>query len=201
MAYGGGGGDAAAQARQAEIDRQSRLAQGRQAIDENLSGFNDEYYQKRANDYEDYALPQFHEQARNTRNQLAAALARRGLLKSGAAISQDADLTKYATQKQQEIGDAALNEGNKLRTQVEEQRQNLTNQLITSGDPSAANAGALAAASTLKRPSGFGALGNFFSDWVDNYKANQVAQAYDPSVQPMFSFGGGNKNKSVSYVG
>lgn len=200
MAYGGGG-DAAALARQADEERKSSIAKGRQAIDDNLSGFNDEFYNQRATDYEGYALPVFHEQARNTRNQLAAALARKGLLKSGAAQKQDADLTKYAGQKRAEIGDAALNEANKVRGQVEDQRTTLTNQLITSGDPAVASSGALAAASTLKRPSGFGALGNFFSDWVDNYKANQVAQSYDPSVQPMFSFGGKNSGNSVSYVG
>ena len=200
MGYGGGG-NAAELARQEQVAKESKIAQGRQAIDENLSGFNDEFYQQRANDYESFALPQFHEQARGTRNQLAAALARKGLLKSGAAIQADADLTKYATSKQQEIGDNALNQANQLRGQVEDQRTNLTNQLIASGDPSAASTGALTAASTLKRPTGFAALGNLFSDWTDNWRANQVAQSYDPSVQPMFSFGGGNKNKSVSYVG
>lgn len=200
MGYGGGG-NAAELARQQDDERQAKIAQGRQSIDANLSGFNDEFYQQRANDYEGYALPQFNKQARNTRNQLAAALARRGLLKSGAAQQQDADLTNYASQKRAEIGDAALGESNKLRSQVEDQRTQLTNQLITSGDPATASAGALTAASTLKRPNGFGALGNFFSDWVDNYKANQVAQSYDPSVQPMFSFGGKNNGNSVSYVG
>ncbi len=195
----GGSNDAAALARQQETERQARIAAGRKTIDETLAGFDDGFYDKRAKDYESYALPQFNEQARASRNQLAASLARRGLLKSGAAVQQNADLERYATGQQQNIANAAIGEANKAKTQVEDQRTQLTSQLLASGDPAAASAGALTSASLLKRPTAFGALGNFFSDWVDNFRANQVARSVDSSVQPMFSFGG-SKNKSISYV-
>lgn len=195
----GSGNNAAAQARQQEEERQGRIAKGRLAIDAALSGFDDHFYDQRAKDYEAYALPQFDAQARAGRNQLAAALARRGLLKSGAAIQQNAEFDRYAADQRQNIANAALGEANKARSQVEDQRTQLTNQLLTSGDPATASAGALTAASALKRPAAFSSLGNFFSDWVDNYRANQVARSVDDSVAPMFSFGG-RKKQSVSYV-
>lgn len=198
MGYGGGGG-AAELARQQEMEKKNRIAQGRQDIDEQFAGFNDEFYDQRKTDYENYALPQVEQQARGTRNQLAASLARRGLLKSGAAIKANADLDQYTTTQRNAVADTAINESNKLKQGVEDQRSTLVNQLVASGDPSTASAGALAAASTLKRPSGYAALGNLFSDFVDTWKANQVAKSYDGSVPSLFSFGGKNKS-SVSYV-
>lgn len=197
--YGGGGNNAAGAARQQEEERQQRINEGRRDIDAKFSQFDQPFYDQRSRAYEGYALPQLASQERDARNTLAANLARRGLLQSGAAIAGNASLDRTAALKRQEVSDAGLNEANKLRGQVEDQRTTLTNQLVASGDPSAASSGALVAAGNLKRPSGFQPLGNFFADWVDTYKANQNARSYDSNVQPMFSFGGNNKN-SVSYV-
>lgn len=195
----GGSNNAAGAARQQEEERQQRINEGRRDIDAKFATFDSNFYDKRARDYESYALPQLATQERDTRNQLAAALARKGLLNSGAAIQGNAKLDQYATQKRSDVAMAGIGEANKLRGQVEDQRTTLTNQLISSGDPSAASSGALVAAGNLKRPSAFNALGNFFSDWTDTYRANQQARAYDDKVAPMFSFGGNNKG-SVSYV-
>jgi hypothetical protein len=195
----GGSNNAAGAARQAEEERQQRINEGRRDIDSKFAPFDNNFYDQRAKDYESYALPQLATQERDTRNQLAAALARKGLLNSGAAIQGTAKLDQYANQKRQDVAMAGLGEANKLRSQVEDQRTTLTNQLISSGDPSAASSGAQVAAGNLKRPSAFGALGNFFSDWTDTYRANQQARAYDDKVPQMFSFGGNNKG-SVSYV-
>lgn len=197
--YNSGKNNAAALARQAEEERQQRINEGRRDIDAKFSTFDSNFYDQRARDYEGYAMPHLAQQTRDTRNTLAASLARRGLLNSGAAIQGQASLDRTATQKRQEIADAGLNEANKLRGQVEDQRTTLTNQLVASGDPSAASSAALTSAANLKRPSAFAPLGNFFSDWVDTYRANQNARSYDSNVQPMFSFG--KPQRSVSYVG
>lgn len=198
MAYGGGIDDGGARA--LEEERQARIAQGREAIDRNFAGFSEDFYQDRAADYTKFALPQFTDQLTKTRNSLAASLARRGLLTSTAATQSNADLDKYAGQKQREIADAAAGEANKLRTQVEGQRSELTSQLLASADPMAAGAAALSSADTLRRPTGFASLGNLFSDWTANWQANQVARSVDPNVAPLFSFGRSGNRGSMSIV-
>lgn len=151
-------------------------------------GFDDSFYQGRADDVVKYSMPTFTDQYKTSRNTMAAALARRGLLNSGAAIKSQASLDKYAGTKQREIADMGLTEANNLRRQVEDSKSQLTSQLIASGDPSSVSASALTQASALRRPGAMPALGNLFSDWVNIWKSNQVAQSYDSNVPPMFSF-------------
>lgn len=155
---------------------------------ETSGGFDDAFYQGRADDVVKYSMPTFTDQYKTTRNSLAAALARRGLLNSGAAIKSQASLDKFAGTKQREIADMGLTEANNLRRQVEDSKSQLTSQLIASGDPSSVSASALTQASALRRPGAMPALGNLFSDWVNIWKSNQVAQSYDSNVPPMFSF-------------
>lgn len=186
-------------ARQLEIERQARENQGKAAIDQQFAGFDERFYQQRANDYTKFALPQFSDQYSKSRNSLAASLARRGLLTSTASTQANADLDKYAAGKQREIADAAQGEANKLRSTVESQRGELTSQLLASGDPLAAGNAAISSAASLKRPSGYASLGNLFSDWTANWEANQTARASDPTVPPLFSFGGQNRG-NVSIV-
>lgn len=197
MGYGGGYNDGGA--RQLEMERQARENQGKEAIANNFSQFDDAFYQRRANDYTKFALPQFSDQFQKSRNSLAASLARRGLLGGTADIQANSDLNKYAAGKQREIADAAQGEANKLRAQVESQRGEVTSQLLATSDPIAAGNAALSSAASLKRPSGFSSLGNLFSDWVDNWKANQTARASDPSTPALFSFGRSNRG-NVSIV-
>lgn len=197
--YGGNNSDGSEYARQQDTERQQRINEGKAAIDQTFAGFDDSFYNKRAAAYEDYAVPQMADQLHTTRNSLAAQLARRGLMKSGAAISSNASLDKFAQGKTQEIADTAQNEANNLRSQVEDSRSNVTSQLIASGDPSLASTGALAAAKSVQTNPSFKPLGNLFNDWTEIWGANQVARSYNPSVSPLFSFGGSN-NRSSSYV-
>lgn len=195
----GGGSDGSGYARQQEQERKIRIDEGKAAIDQTFAGFDDKFYDRRAADYEAFAMPQLADQLHTTRNQLAAGLARRGLMKSGAAIRGNESLDRYATQKTQEIADAGQGEANKLRGQVEDQRGNLVNQLIASGDPSVASTGALAAAKSINTGPSFVPLGNLFNDWTEIWSANQNARTYNPSVPPIFSFGNAN-NRASSYV-
>lgn len=190
--YGGGGGDGGARAM--EDERKAKIAQGRSDIDSTFSGFNDNFYNQRAADFTKFATPTFSDQYAKAKNSLAANLARRGLMGGSAAIRGQTDLDKYAGQKQREIADEGLSQANKLRGEVENQRSTITNQLIASGDPSAASASAISGANMLRKPSSFGALGNFFNDWTQTYRANQEARSVDPNVPPMFSFGRPQQN-------
>ena len=104
----GGSNNAAGAARQQEEERQQRINEGRRDIDAKFATFDSNFYDKRARDYESYALPQLATQERDTRNQLAAALARKGLLNSGAAIKGNAKLDQYTNQKRQDVAMAGL---------------------------------------------------------------------------------------------
>jgi hypothetical protein len=85
MAYGGGGDSGAAEQRALEIQRQSKIAQGMANIDEQFGRFDDEFYNRRAGEVEQYHLPELNRQATETRNSLAYSLARSGLTRSGVA--------------------------------------------------------------------------------------------------------------------
>ena len=196
--YHSSSGDGSDFARQQEQELQQRINEGKADINQKFAGFDDAFYQQRATDYENYAMPQMAEQLHTTRNSLAAQLARRGLMKSGASIESNADLDKFAEGKTREIADTARGEANQLRGDVENSRSNLINQLIASGDPSVASTGALSAAMGIRTDPSFKPLGNLFNDWTEIWGANQVARSYNPQVQPLFSFGG--NNKASSYI-
>lgn len=167
---------------------------------ESSGGFDDAFYDQRAKDVESYEMPQFADQYKGTRNTVAAALARRGLLNSGAAIKTQTSLDKYAGTKRREIADAGLTAANQLRSNVEDAKSQLVSQLVASGDPSTVSASALTQAAALRKPTAMPALGNLFSDWVSTWQANQNARSYDPSVQPLFSFGtpgGGRSSQRI----
>lgn len=199
MGMYGGGSDGSEYARKQEQEGKARIDEGKAAIDKTFAGFDDKFYAERAQDYENFAVPQMADQLHTTRNQLAAGLARRGLMKSAAGIRGHESLDKFAQQKTQEIADAGINESNKLRAQVEDNRNMLINQLIASGDPSVASTGALAAAKSIDTSPSFKPLGNMFNDWTEIWSANQNARTYNPSVPPVFSFGSPN-NRASSYT-
>lgn len=163
-------------------------------------GFDDNFYAQRAKDYEDVALPALGEQYREKQGTITENLSRRGLLNSGAAIRARTALDKYAQGKKRDIGDQAIQQENALRSDVANQRQQLVNQTISSGDSTLASTGALQAAAQLRRPTGFAPIGQLFGDFTNTLAANQVAQSYDPSVKPILSFGSPKKSNSLSIV-
>lgn len=196
--YGGGGDGGAAQQRQLEVERQKKVARGMQAIDEQFSQFNDDFYNRRAGEFEAYHLPELNRQATTTRNNLAYSLARSGLGKSGVATERGASLDREIATQGRAIADAGLASANKLRQDVEGQRTALVNQVQASADPNLAAQAATRTASAYYQPQSFQPIGNFFEGWTRNYLANQVARAYDPNVPNLFSsWGSGNNSQRV----
>jgi hypothetical protein len=195
--YGGDPNAAADFAREQEVERNARIKGGKQSIETAFSGFNEPFYDARRRDYLSYATPIFADEQQQAGNSLTAALARRGLLNSGAAVRAGTALQKYAGQKEREISDAAVSEENKLRSEVANQRSNLTSQLVASADPSQASAEALTRAALLRAPSTFQPIGQLFEDFTNTWRANQVASANNPGVPNYFSFGGQNPSQTL----
>lgn len=156
---------------------------------ETSGGFDDKFYQDRQQAFLDTAMPEFQQQFGQTRRGLAYELARRGLLNSSSAINKESQLTRYAGNKEREISDAALGSANQLRADVENQRSNLVNQLIASGDPSLASQNALSSAAQFRAPSPVAPLGNLFNDWTSLYMSNQLNRNYATSNPAAWSFG------------
>jgi hypothetical protein len=182
--YGDSGADAAAQARRQEQEREGRVQEGVSQIDASFGGFNDAFYDARKQAYLDTAMPQYYDQYQTTRNSLAEGLARRGLLNSGAAVRANDSLQRYAKVQSNQIADQAQGAENALREDVANERQDLVNQVVASGDPTAASNATLAAATAARRGSTFAPIGNLFSDWTNVWRANQAANYYNVNPVP-----------------
>ena len=156
----------AAQQRADEVARQGRITSGMGSIDSAFSGFNDDYYAKRAKDYVDFATPTLNKQARATHDDLIYALSRTGNLDSSAAIKKNADLTDETNAQRIGIANTGLDQANQLRSSVENTRGNVVAQLNATGDSSAAAAAALRDTSNLNQPQGYSPLGNLFSSFA-----------------------------------
>ncbi len=199
MPMGGGGDGGLAKT---EAARQGRINAGMSAIDNAFSGFNENFFNTRRNDYINYALPQLTKQYQNTRNNLAYSLARNGLTNSGAAVKENQALTDTNAENVATIGNEAQNQANQTRQQVATQKANVTNQLISSGDPSLARESAQQATAGLNAPPSWAPIGNLFSDFTNTYINNQTAKAYSNNQPSIFSqlgsvFGGGGSRAFV----
>lgn len=189
MPLGGSAGDGGAAAQEAK--RQSTLDSGMSQISSVFSKYDPSFYAQRAADYTSYATPQMMQQYNQTKNNLAYALSRNGILNSGAAVADNAALGKTLGQNQTDIANSAQDQVNQLQTNVQGVRTNLTNQLIASGDPSTVSENANIETAGLNAPGAFQPLGNMFNDFTQSYLTNINARAFNPQTQSIWQQLGG----------
>lgn len=190
MGMCGGGNNAAAEQRALEEQRVKNIAEGNAAIEKQFSGFDDNFYDSRAKDYEDYAKPKLEKEFGNTKRNLMYSLARSGLMGGSVDAEKNANLADERQQQLRNVADAGQSQANELRQTVEGQRSNLTAQLEASADPGAASNLALRTAQAYTKPTSYAPIGNFFKEWTGNFIANNEARQYDPNVAPLFGWGG-----------
>jgi hypothetical protein len=198
----GGSGDGGAGAQQKAT--QAQIDSGMATIDKNFAGFNDNFYEKAAKDYESYATPQMMDQYRNTKNNLTYSLARNGLLDSGAAVAKNSSLQKQLGVNESNIANTAEDQANTLRGNVATQRNQLVNQVQAGAAPGQVAMGAEAATAGLRAPTALPPVGNMFSDWANSYLTNMQANAYNPNttnIWQMLSMGSYGQPGSASVVG
>jgi len=176
--YGGGGGDGS----DIEKKRQANLDAGMSQISNIFGRYNDDFYKERGKAYTDFAVPQVQQQFKTTRNNLAYALARNGILSSSTANQRNQDLQSELSKNLTTVGNQAQGEMNKLRSDVSNARSNLTNQLISSGDPSVISGNAAVATQGISSTPSFNSLGDMFGNWTNTYLTNINARAYNPAV-------------------
>lgn len=165
---GGSADKIAKQQRADEVARQNRIKSGMAQIASTFGAFNPAFYDKRAHDYNDYAMPEVNRQQDHQRQNLIYALARTGNLDSSAAIDKNAELNEEGNKQRIGVANEGLNQENSLRSQVENTRGNVVAELNATGDDSAASSSALRAVQNLNQPAGFSPLGNLFAAFADS---------------------------------
>lgn len=162
MCLGGSGGDGgAAAARQQEVDRQNRITQGTDSINSTLAPFDDAYFSKQANAYDAYAKPKLDQQYADARKQLVFNLSRSGILNSTEAANQERKLATQNAGYQTDVINKGLGVAQQSRSDIENTRNSLIQQLTATEDPAAAAANAGRAADLATRPPAFDPVGQF----------------------------------------
>lgn len=178
MSCCGGGDGGADDIRELEAQRAGRIQEGMGSINQIFSGFDPAFYNRRKQDYVNFAMPQLGDEARMTQNRLIYGLADRGLLGSNVAGQQQQAFQNEVSKQQQGIVDAAFGQAQNLQRDVEGQKSSLISQLQASADPNSVSQQAIASASGFSAPSAFQPISGLFSNFANLYLANQIANAY-----------------------
>jgi hypothetical protein len=179
MCFGGGGDGGAAQARQDELERQARIKQGTDAVNNNFKQFNPGFFDQRAAAYKAYATPQVQEAFKGNADQLAYSLARSGLTNSSESARQQGVLQRDKALALQQVASGAMTERQKAMQAVEDNRNTLINQVQSTSDPQLAAANALRQANVLTSQSNnFSPLANLFANTTGMLAAANQAGAY-----------------------
>jgi hypothetical protein len=161
-------------------------------------GFNDPFYQAKAQAYLDFYNPQLQEQYGDAKEDLTYGLANAGLLRSSAANKENADLFKQNQFQQIGLNQQAQAEATKLKQQVADEKSALISQLMVSADPDLAANQAAAAAKTLQSPNNaWDPLSEVFKaaiigggNYYQGYNQGQFASKY-PIPNPLGGPGSG----------
>jgi hypothetical protein len=145
---------------------------------ETFEGFQPAFFQKRAQDYINYALPQLGEQYRGARNATLYGLANRGLQDSTVAGQANRQLERTTGVARQNIADTGLAQANQLKRDVEGSRQEAIRQLYQSANPADAFRSATESAASFRQPSTFAPIANLFSNLAQQYATNQILNNY-----------------------
>lgn len=142
MCGGGKGGNSQAiylqqqqadEARVKEEERQQRIRDGLQRIDQQFAGFDDRFYDQRAQQVTDYYMPQYQDQYEQARREMVYNLARAGI--SGSASADlNARLERDAAIARGDIANRAATARGELQSQVADQRGQLERELQASSD-------------------------------------------------------------------
>lgn len=198
MCFSSSDGGAAARARQEEEARQGRIKQGTAAINEKFSEFNDEFYNKRKQEFADFANPDAQRQFKDAQGGVLYGLARSGNLASSERARQLGVVDRERDTAAMRIADKGAEYANQARTQVENNRTDLINQVQATGDATLAANQAMNRSATLRPSPAFEGLGSLFENSGNIIKAGRQAEYYNPGapgVGALFGKGG----KSVSY--
>ena len=196
-----GSPDYAGMAKKQESQRQQYITDAQKQVDNAFGGFDQGFYNQRAQAYQDYALPQLSQQYQQNRNAIGFGLANRGLLASSAARNQWTNLGKTMGQAKQQVADQGIGYAQDLQKQIQDQKSVLYNQVYQAADPKSAAANAINVAAGFQQPSVFQPLGNMFGNIANQYLLSQMINTYRPQgyQAPIFGAPSGAVNTSSYY--
>lgn len=108
------------------------------AVTSHVGGFGDEFFDKRAKAYQDFALPQVQQQYGDQQKALTFALARGGNLQSSLSSDKNAELDKDFSLQKQAVYDTGRDYANQGRSDMAAQKASAVSMLQASADPDAA---------------------------------------------------------------
>lgn len=184
-----------------EEKRQKTIKDGQDAISNAFAGFDDNYYKKLSDTYTNNLLPQIEDQRKSALDTLTADLTDRGIRKSTVGNAAIAKIDERSGEAKTNVGNDATSYANKIKGQVEQQKNSLLDLNQSSTDSSAMANRAQGDSATLSQNSGGSmpsTISNVFTDlvtpWAYAYAANQGSR--NPySTRNFFSRNG----NSVSY--
>lgn len=188
------------QARAREIERANQIRAGRDSVNAAFTGFDEPFYESRRKSVMDYYQPDLTQQFDDARRNLEFALARAGITYSTEAGRQQGLLARQYENATADVGRRADQAVTDTRTQVENQRATLLNQLEATADPSAASNAALARSQTLRTaPVEYSPLGDVFAGVargvgtaIQGYRNNQLYELAKGSFGNVASPGAGS---------
>lgn len=199
MCFSSSDGGAAERARQEEEARQGRIKAGTAAINEKFAGFDDQFYEKRKQEFADFANPDVQRQYKDAQGGVLYGLARSGNLASSERARQLGVVDRERDTATMRVADKGAEYANQARTQVENNRTDLINQVNATGDSTLAANQAMNRAATLRPSPAFEGLGSLFENSGSIIKAGRQAEYYNPGAPGVGAlFGRGGKSQTVN---
>ncbi len=149
--------------RQGELRRQQNITQGQNDIASVFGQFDDGFYNKRAQSYLDYALPQLDQQYQDQQRQLTAELARTGNLNSSLRGELMGQLQRQYDTNKLNIQSTANKYAADARSSVDAARARLTEKNTQLADPGTVRTMAEAEASGIGVDPRFESLGQMIA--------------------------------------
>ena len=198
MCFSSSDGGAAARARADEEARQARIKAGTAAINEKFGEFDDSFYNKRKQDFVNFATPDAQRQYKDAKGSVLYGLARSGNLASSEQARQLGVVDRERDAATMRIADKGAEYANQARSQVESNRTDLINQVNATGDATLAANQAMNRSATLRPSPAFEGLGSLFENSGNIVKAGRQAEYYNPNAPGLGAlFGKNTKSSSV----
>jgi hypothetical protein len=156
-----------------EEKRQAMITSGTAKVNDIFKQYTPEFYDQRATDYGNWAMPQVEDQYKKAQEQLEFALARQfGTTATSTAADKQAELAKMYGLAKTDVTDQGGNLANQSRAQVENSRSTILNQLAATADPSAAANSAMNQQAILSQHDPYTPLGELFANITEGLAAS-----------------------------
>ena len=188
------GDGGAGQARADEAARQQRIREGTAAIDKQFAGFDDNYFKERENAFLKQAKPLLNNAFTGATQSAEMNLAAKGMTDSSNAANVAAGLQGGYNAKAAEIGNAAIDQSNQLRTTVAQNRNQLVGQLNGGEQSFKAGRNAMNQVNSMASQLNTNPLGGIISGGIGAYAAAENGARFSKEKNPMggagmFGFG------------